>query len=270
MPQVEITLLTQLASTLATPMLVVDPDCDLIYFNESFEPLVGRRFDEIDQLGRDDWPVALHMTDESGAPIREEDRPLMAALDRRHPVYRRVWTRGLDGMSHTVEGTGIPLIAADGRLLGGLGLFWEVRNARQPARPRPLAASAHALEIILMRRVADSLAVPIFISDPGGKLIYVNEAAEPFYGRRFEDLVDIPAVELYASLQLTGEDGSLLKAEEHPAWIAGTHCEPAHRRFSARSLDGAAHAIEATAIPLVGQSGELHGAAGFFWELADS
>ena len=270
MPQVEIILLTQLASTLATPMLIVDPDGDLIFFNESAEPLGGRRFDEMGEFGRDDWPAALHMTDASGAPICEEDRPLLAALDRQHPAYRRLWTRGFDGVSHALEGTGIPLIARDGRLLGALGLYWEPRDARRPRRPRPRPASAYALEIILMQRVADSLAVPIFISDPGGKLLYFNQAAQPFFGRRLEDVIDIPTDELYARLQFTDEDGSLLKAEDHPAGIAGTRCEPAHRRFSARSLDGEAHEIEATAIPLIGQSGDLHGAAGFFWELEDS
>ena len=41
-------------------------------------------------------------------------------------------------------------------------------------------------------------------------------------------------------------------------------------RDAIRSLAGATHTVEATAIPLIGQSGDLHGSAGVFWEVADS
>ncbi len=126
------------------------------------------------------------------------------------------------------------------------------------------------VEITLLTQLASTLATPMLVVDPDGDLIYFNEAAQPFYGRRLEDLVDIPAAELYASLQPTDEDGSPLKPEEHPAWIAGTRGEPAHRRFSNRGLDGSRHSVEATAIPLVGQAGNLHGAVSFFWELRNS
>lgn len=265
MPQVEIRLLKQLASALATPMFVVRPDGDLVFFNESAEALVGQRFDEIGEISRDDWPAMLNITDPSGAPIRPEDRPLIAALDRRRPIYRQLASRGLDGVSHALDGTGIPVISGDGRLLGGLGLFWERGRAQGQEHPR--GRGAHSLEVILMRRLAGHMAVPIFVVDVEGELIFFNDAAEPFFGRCLEELVDVPTVELYAALQPTDEQGSLLKAEEHPAWLARSRREPTHRRFSIRSLDGAVHDVEATAIPLIGQSGDLHGAAGFFWEL---
>lgn len=268
MRQVEIILLKQLASCVAIPMFVVGPDGDLVFFNEPAEPLVGERFDEIGELGRDDWPDALRMTDESGGPIREDDRPVISALNRRQPVHRRIWTRGLDGARHALAGTGIPLIALDGSLLGALGMFWEPGTGQGAVPSAP--QEVHEVETILMRRLAGYLAVPIFIADSQGALLYFNAAAEPFFGCRLDEVVGVPPAEFFASLQPTDEDGSPLKPEEHPAWIAGTRGEPAHRRFSNRGLDGSRHSVEATAIPLVGQAGNLHGAVGFFWELRNS
>jgi PAS domain-containing protein len=39
---VELILMTQVASYLATPIFVVDPNGDLVYFNEPAEQLLGR------------------------------------------------------------------------------------------------------------------------------------------------------------------------------------------------------------------------------------
>lgn len=265
MPQVEIRLLKQLASALATPMFVVSPEGDLVFFNESAEALVGRRFDEIGEVGRDDWPVTLNMTDGSGKPIRPEDRPVIAALDQRRPVHRQVSTRGLDGVTHTLHGTGIPLISSDGELLGGLGIFWEAERSR--VYQRAVRRGTHDLEVILVRRLAAHLAVPIFLVDAGLELLYFNDAARPFFGRDLDELIGVPTGEIYAGIQPADEDGSTLKLEDHPVWVAGADGRPAHRRFSVRSLDGPRHSVESTAIPLIGQAGELHGVAGFFWEL---
>jgi PAS domain-containing protein len=264
-PQVEIRLLKQLASALATPMLVVSREGDLVFFNESAEPLIGGRFDEIGEIARDDFVHTLNMADVSGAPIRDEERPVIAALASRRPVHRMLSTRGLDGVSHELEGTGIPLISRESELLGGLALFWEPGTSHGEERPH--SEGPHELEVILARRLAAHLSVPMFVVDADGTLLYFNDAAEPFFGRCFEELADVPTGELYAGLQMTNESGSLLKMEDHPAWVSRERGEPAHLCFSLRSLKGEARDVESTAIPLIGQGGELHGALGFFWEL---
>ena len=41
------------------------------------------------------------------------------------------------------------------------------------------------VEVILMRQLASYLAVPIFLVDPAGNLIFYNEPAERLLGRRF-------------------------------------------------------------------------------------
>jgi hypothetical protein len=48
------------------------------------------------------------------------------------------------------------------------------------------------IEMILMRQLAGYLAMPIFIVDPAGTLVFSNEPAEPILGRRFEETGEMP------------------------------------------------------------------------------
>src|SRR5262245_42931013 len=63
----------------------------------------------------------------------------------------------------------------------------RARGPRRFARPQCVARlragnltpmSSSALEVILARQVAGSLAVPILLVNPGGDLLFFNEAAE--------------------------------------------------------------------------------------------
>ena len=44
--------------------------------------------------------------------------------------------------------------------------------------------SQKAIELILMRQLASSLAMPIFLVDPSGNLVFYNEPAEQLLGSR--------------------------------------------------------------------------------------
>ena len=46
---------------------------------------------------------------------------------------------------------------------------------------------AYAIEIILNRQLAECLAIPVFITDTSGNLLFYNESAEEILGRRYED-----------------------------------------------------------------------------------
>ena len=269
-PDVEIILLKQLASCLAVPMFVTNPVGDLIYFNESYELVIGHRFDEMGPMGIDEWPSLLQMTDELGAPLKDEARAVPAALATRALAHRRYWLRTPDGQRREIEGTGIPLIGEHGRLLGALGLFWDLGADPLPGPPGEAHAGQHEVEVILMRRLASYLAVPIFIVDAIGGLLYFNRAAEPILGARFADIAAEPILELYAAFQPSEEDGTPIEHEEHPLWSARLERKPAHRNLLIRGLDGVQRGIEIAAIPLVGQSERMLGVAAFFWERTES
>jgi len=54
---------------------------------------------------------------------------------------------------------------------------------------------AGPIELILMRQLAGSLAMPIFVVDPAGDLLFYNEPAEELLGRRFDEAGPMPAAD---------------------------------------------------------------------------
>ncbi len=125
-------LMRQLASGLAVPMLIADEQGDLLFFNEAAELLLGQRFDEIDELPLDQRRRMFAFRDAQGAPLPDDQPPLVVALRELRPVHRQVWLRGLDGTHREIEVTAFPLLGGGGHLIGGVAMFWA-RPPRSPA-----------------------------------------------------------------------------------------------------------------------------------------
>lgn len=124
--EIEIILARQLAGYLALPIVIIDPSRTVLYYNESGEQMLGRRFDEAGRIPWTDWSRAFHSTDESGAALPVDDLPIIVAVRERRLNHRSYWLRGLDGVQRHLDSTGIPLIGNAGRFLGALGLFAEL------------------------------------------------------------------------------------------------------------------------------------------------
>jgi PAS domain-containing protein len=268
---IEIVLMRQLASYLAGPILIVDHQHDLLFFNESAEPILGRRFDETGEIRRSEWNRLFRPTDANGAPIPTDQTPLARAIDRKEPSHRRSWLTGLDGVARVIEGLAFPLETRDAGLLGATGIFWEVREDAEPVPPATPARSApahsqHEVEVVLLRRLADRLTMPIFVIDADGRLLFYNPPAEPLLGRRFAHLGPVELRDWYDAFQPTDEDGSVIKREDHPLYVALRKRQPNFRRFRFQGLDGVERTVEGTAFPLLGQCDRHLGAVGIFWE----
>ena len=85
------------------------------------------------------------------------------------------------------------------------------------------------VELILMRQLASSLAMPIFLVDAGGALAFYNEPAEALLGKRFDETGEMSVGEWASVWQPVGKDGTPLPAEEdeqHVYLTAGTLDEP--------------------------------------------
>jgi PAS domain-containing protein len=122
------------------------------------------------------------------------------------------------------------------------------------------------IEMILLRHWASYVAMPIWLADPAGDLIYYNEPAESLLGGRFEDAREIPAEELAEIFVTTDLDGAPIPSSELPLVVALTDHVPAHRVLRFRALDGSSRVIEVLAIPIEGQGGRHLGAMATFWE----
>lgn len=127
-------------------------------------------------------------------------------------------------------------------------------------------ARQHAIEVILLKQWASYIAVPVWVCDEEGNLIFYNEPAEDIVGRRFDEMGPINANDL-AETYLTSEpDGSPVSSEELPIVIALADRVPAHRPLRIKDHLGRWRQIEVSAAPIDGQDGRQLGAFAMFWE----
>ncbi len=129
--------------------------------------------------------------------------------------------------------------------------------------------SQRELEIILARQLAEHLAMPIFIVDPAGNLLFYNEPAEVILGTRYDETGVMPASQWATIFKPVDVHGHTLKPDDLPLVIATTKRLPAHRRFWIESLDQKLRQIDVTAFPLVNQSQRFLGAMALFWEVQE-
>jgi len=128
------------------------------------------------------------------------------------------------------------------------------------------AVPQKAIELILARQLASCLAMPIFLIDAAGTLVFYNEPAERILGRRFDETGEMSAAEWATVFAPTDEAGRPLAPETVPLMIAHVERRPAHARLRICGLDRVPREIEATALPLIGHAGRYVGAVAIFWE----
>jgi PAS domain-containing protein len=126
--------------------------------------------------------------------------------------------------------------------------------------------SQKAIEVILTRQLASYLAMPIFIVDPGGTLVFFNEPAERILGKRFEETGEMPSEEWSTVFAPTDDRGVPLEPRAIPLMVALEEHRPAHGVLWINGLDGVRRRIEAFGIPLLGSAGRDLGALAIFWE----
>lgn len=123
---IQIILARQLASGIATPILLVDAEGALIYYNEPAETIFNQRFDETGEMPAAEWTARIAAVDDDRNPIPPEDRPMMRVLHKREPVSQTIWTRRPDGEWRHLHVTAFPLIGERDVLLGAMSIFWEI------------------------------------------------------------------------------------------------------------------------------------------------
>lgn len=123
------------------------------------------------------------------------------------------------------------------------------------------------VEMILARQLASYLALPIFLVDPMGDVIYYNEPAEALLGIRYDETGALSAERWATMFTPMNETGRVIRPEELPLMVALDHRRPAHSTFWILGLDQRKHHISVTAIPVVGQSDRFLGAMAIFWDV---
>jgi PAS domain-containing protein len=125
---IQIILLRQLAGYLGTPLFLVDPKGDLLFYNEPAEVILGRRFEETGAMPAETWASIFTPVDDQGKVIPPAELPLIIALRTRRPAHKRFHIHGMDGMRRHIDVTSIPIVGLQHEFVGAAALFWEVEE----------------------------------------------------------------------------------------------------------------------------------------------
>jgi PAS domain-containing protein len=124
--EIELILSRHWSSYLNTPIFLVDPQGNLLYYNEPAEPILGRRFAETGEMSAEEWSTIFNIMDEDHCLLEPHEVPLNIALQEQRPVFRRLYLAGLDSVEHHIETVCFPLVGQADRFLGALAVFWEL------------------------------------------------------------------------------------------------------------------------------------------------
>lgn len=113
-----------LAANLATAILLVDRDGDLVFFNEPAEAILGRPYAEA-QMSSAELARTFKPVDQDGRPIPLQELPLAQAFRSGIPTHGHLRIESIDGKMRDLEVVAMPLFATPDQLEGGLAVFWD-------------------------------------------------------------------------------------------------------------------------------------------------
>jgi PAS domain-containing protein len=122
----ELILARNLVSTLTLPAFLVDPDGQIVFFNDAAAGIFGSTFEEVGTLSREEWNAQYGPFDKDGKPVDSEELPLTIALREGHPAYGRFKVRTDAGLIE-VETGALPLVGPAG-FHGALIVLWVPKD----------------------------------------------------------------------------------------------------------------------------------------------
>jgi PAS domain-containing protein len=121
------------------------------------------------------------------------------------------------------------------------------------------------VELIVARQLAAALLVPVLLIDESGDTLFYNEPAEKIFGRRFDEIEELPFEDRTSIVAPLNDEGRPLPVDQLPGVIAMRERRPAHVAFHMHGLDGVLRPVSATAVPIESAGGNLLGAIVFVW-----
>jgi PAS domain S-box-containing protein len=119
-----------LASSIATPMFLVDTTGTLVYYNEAAEQILGQTYAEAGEMSPEEWGTAFSPEDpETGDKLDPHGLPLTQALAEQNPAHRRMAITSMDGERRLINVTALPLFARTDEFVGAVAIFWQEGEA---------------------------------------------------------------------------------------------------------------------------------------------
>lgn len=120
----DLILARNLMSVLETPSFLVDNDGQMVFFNEAAGDMLGKQFEEIGRLSREEWN-AIGPVDANGRPVTSAKMPLAVALREGRPAHGRFHICTDQDNVVEVETSAVPLVSG-GDFHGAMVVFWPV------------------------------------------------------------------------------------------------------------------------------------------------
>lgn len=108
------------------PMVVLDPEGTIVFYNTAAEALLGDTFENAGELSSEEWAAAFAPERDDGTPIPMHELPAGVALLERRPHHLSLYYTGIDGVRHEVAITAFPLMGREHELFGAVAIFWRV------------------------------------------------------------------------------------------------------------------------------------------------
>lgn len=129
---IDLILARNLISGIKLAAFLIDPDGVLVFFNDAAGELVGRKFEEVGRLDRDEWNSEFGPFDEFGQLVPTDSMPLTEALRDGLPANGRFRiSAGADRELIEVEVSALPLTSAEG-FQGAIVGFWQAGTGDAP------------------------------------------------------------------------------------------------------------------------------------------
>jgi len=123
------------------------------------------------------------------------------------------------------------------------------------------------IELILFRQFANYLAMPAFLTDLNGQLIFCNEATEERLGFRFSETGEMTAQQWSVIFALQDHGGNPIDTNQLPFTTTLQQKSMAHGQFYLRTLKHAVKQVKVTTIPLLTERDEFLAVMTFFQEI---
>lgn len=119
----ELILARQFGDSISLPVFLVDPEGNLLFYNEPAEAIFGLKFNETGGMRMEEWATVFKPCDRDGNPLIPESLPLVKTLTNQLPANGEFFVDSLKGERNFISVSTFPIISRTKRFLGAMAVF---------------------------------------------------------------------------------------------------------------------------------------------------
>jgi PAS domain-containing protein len=119
----ELILARQFGDSISLPVFLVDPEGNLLFYNEPAEVIFGLKFNETGGMRMEEWATVFKPCDRDGHPLIPESLPIVKTLTSQLPANGEFFVDSLSGERNFISVSSFPIISRTKRFLGAMAVF---------------------------------------------------------------------------------------------------------------------------------------------------